>query len=410
MFTATLPHEHGFHSATPDFRSLDIEDTFLAHLSDYNSVGVSANPYASPIFGFDSIFDEFYHITGSRPFSDGLSASEFWHTSDAEHLDRYVDYLISCLEHENPLRSIGNGIASQIQKFFYTSSIRSPFDDGCRRILRKVEDVLNKDDEPSFVFVNIMDAHGPLSNSLWYDQSLISADNPGKNPPIDPLELTLDDEFEYHSTAIEHYQELYAAAVKYTIERVADFCSNIDDDTAVIVTADHGEQLAETESDRRFGHVTPDLTEQLLHVPLEIVNAEVATNEQKLISHLDLESLILSIAREDRFNQSSPIASEVAGMGVANPPADHPNIEFWSRTVRCYYADDRKFVWDSEGNTDVFHRLDGWSVRSDEVAHDSPPKFAYEPFNTDISEVNQTRETDELDPGIRSQLEELGYL
>ena len=62
IFTVTLPNGHGFHSATLAFGELNRDDTFLSNPDDFWCVSVSANPYASLIFGFNDIFDDFYHV------------------------------------------------------------------------------------------------------------------------------------------------------------------------------------------------------------------------------------------------------------------------------------------------------------------------------------------------------------
>jgi hypothetical protein len=47
-----------------------MDDTFLSNIDDFQCVGVSANPYASPIFGFDEIFDDFYHVESSTLYAE----------------------------------------------------------------------------------------------------------------------------------------------------------------------------------------------------------------------------------------------------------------------------------------------------------------------------------------------------
>lgn len=412
MFTEILPHEHGYHSATPSFDNLDCEETFLSDLDGFRSVGISANPYASPIFGFDSLFDEFEHITSSMSFADGLSPSKFWHESSTEDWTRYIEFLKSCLQHDYPARSLANGASSQVEKLFQNLPIAKPFDDGCKRVLSHIRSALGETSQPTFVFANIMDAHGPLANVRGYDQSLISDEHQGYAPDIDALSLNMDDSFDEYGDEIAAYRDLYAAAVEYTTRQVAKFCRRVDDDTAVIVTADHGEQLVDDPEKHRFGHITPDVTEPLLHVPLVVVNADLSTDESEPISHLDLGNLVTAIATETEFKRHQPIAAEVAGLGVAHPPMDHENLNYWDRVSRCVYLEsgDSKYVWDSLSIASHYERNDDEYILESEGELDLLPADSTKPFHTDIEDVETREESKDLDAEVESQLEELGYL
>lgn len=410
MFTGVLPHEHDFHSATPEFNELNRDDTFLSKLDEFHLVGVSANPYASPIFEFDSLFDDFYHITSSIPYAEGLSPSKFWHESSTGGWTRYLKFLQSCLQHEHPVKSVANGLASQTEKLFRKLPLSKPFDDGCKRILSQTQDALNESSEPTFVFVNIMDAHGPLTNVRGYDQSLISDQHRGQTPDIDALEMNMDGTFDEHESKIEAYRELYAAAVEYTVRQVEEFCESVSDDTAVVVTSDHGEQLDDDGRERRFGHVTPDMTEQLLHVPLTVVNAELSVDESEPISHLDLGNLVTSIATGDDFEKRRSTAAEVAGLGVAHPPTDHERFDYWNRVSRCVYLDDGKFVWDSLDKGRQYECENGDFYLKQEGDTELIPLEAMDHFSTDIMDIRTGEVAGNLDETVESQLEELGYL
>jgi arylsulfatase A-like enzyme len=410
MFTGLLPHQHGFHSATPQFDQLGPEDTFLSELDEFRTVGISANPYASPIFGFDQLFDDFYHITSSMPYAEGLSPSKFWHESGADGFSRYLEYLRSCLAHDNPAKSVANGVVSQTEKLFEKLPVAKPFDDGCKRILKRAKRELDEVDEPTFIFVNIMDAHGPLTNVRGYDQSLLCDQSRTTTPDLDALQMNMDETIDDHSHEIKIYQDLYAAAVEYTSRQVAEFCESIDDDTAVVVTADHGEQLAEGEQDQHFGHVTPDMTEPLLHVPLEVINATLDLDESEFISHLDLGRLVTAIATGQSFEKGRRVAAEVAGLGVAHPPTDHEQFEYWNRTSRCVYLDGVKYVWDSLGTASRCERQNSEYVSGTEINTEEVPSEAREPFSVAIGNIESETTTGGLSGDVESQLEELGYL
>ncbi|WP_265108291.1 sulfatase-like hydrolase/transferase [Halosolutus halophilus] len=412
MFTGVLPHEHGFHSATPAFSDLDREDTFLSDLEGFRFVGVSANPYASPVFGFDKLFDDFYHVESSMPYTEGLSPSKFWHKSSTEDWTRYIEFLKLCVQHDHPVKSLANGVASQTENLFQKLPVVKPFDDGCKRILSRTRRVLDESEQPMFVFVNIMDAHGPLTNVRGYDQSLIAKEHRNRSPDIDALAMNMDGTFDEHEEDIASYRDLYAAAVEYTTRRVAEFCKRVDDDTAVVVTADHGEQLDDETGGRRFGHVTPDMAETLLHVPLTVINADLSVDESKPISHLDLGNLVTAIATETEFEKRQPLTAEVAGLGVAHPPSDHEDFDYWNRMSRCVYLDDgaSKYVWNSLGVARHYERNGGEYVLEHKGDPDLIPADATGLFTRDIGDMRADGKTADVDAAVESKLEELGYL
>lgn len=411
IFTEVLPNEHRFHSATPAFGELDREDTFLSDLDGFRCVGVSANPYASPIFGFDRLFDEFYHVESLMPYAEGLSPAKFWHESSTDGWTRYLEFLASCVQHDHPLKSLGNGIASQTEKLFQKLPLPKPFDDGCKRILSRTRRVLDESEQPTFVFVNIMDVHGPLTNVRGYDQSLIAEEYRNSSPDIGALSMNMDNTFNEHESDISAYRDLYAAAVEYTTRQVAEFCEQLADDTAVVITADHGEQLDDTANVRRFGHITPDMSEALLHVPLAVVNTELSVDESTPLSHRDLGNLVTAIATDTEFENEAPISAEVAGLGVAHPPTEHKDFDYWNRVSRCTYVNDGcdKYVWDSHGDARHYERTNGEYVLKHQGDFELVPADATAPFTTEIENVDPDGETD-LEGAVESQLEELGYL
>jgi arylsulfatase A-like enzyme len=412
IFTEALPNEHGFHSATPAFSELDRKETFLSELDDFRCVGVSANPYASSIFGFDGLFDEFYHVESSTPYVEGLSPSKFWHESSTDSWTRYLEFLASCARHGHPLKSLGNGIASQTEKLFQKLPLPKPFDDGCKQILSRTRRVLEESEQPTFAFVNIMDAHGPLTNVRGYDQSLITDEHRNSAPDIDALSMNIDDTFDEHGSDIAAYRDLYAAAVEYITRQVTEFCERLADDTAVIITADHGEQLDDTTNERRFGHVTPDMSEKLVHVPLALINTDLSVDESTPISHLDIGNLVTAIATETEFERESAIAVEVAGLGVAHPPTEHKDFDYWNRVSRCAYINDcyDKYVWDSHGEARHYVRMNGEYVLENKGGFELVPVDATIPFTTNIEDVNTDNGATDVEGTVESQLEELGYL
>jgi len=420
MLTGELPHEHGAHTYSPDFSQLAFEDTFLADLPDHRLIGVSANSYASPVFGFDEFFDDFSFVSSSNRYSDALNPSEFFHESDGPTSN--LAYLRRALSHEQPVRSILNGAFQGLDNLIAKIPIPKPYDDGCSAVLREATSHIQETEEPFFAFVNLMDAHGPLWNVWQYDQALHDVPNTFDSRDLNVLGINMDEEFDEHETGLGYYRELYAAAIDYLDRQVSKFVKQIQDvterETTVLITSDHGEQLVDGDLHRRFGHITPDLTEELLHVPLEVINppGDVTAKTNELFPHLHLGELVTSYARDREFEPDSrTVAAEVVGIGVSNIPYDHERFEYWDRTVRCVYDDGIKYVWDSDGDTGCFQVRDTpANVETETACRGLSEARDAAPFLNPVDEFAESARSESqavsIDDGTRDRLADLGYM
>lgn len=135
-------------------------------------------------------------------------------------------------------------------------------------------------------------------------------------------------------------------------------------------------------------------------------------DESVPISHLDLGNLVTAIATETKFEKEPPIAVEVAGLGVAHPPTDHKDFDYWNQVSRCAYVNDGcdKYIWDSHGKARHFERANGEYVLKHEGGFELVPTDATAPFATGIEDVDTDNGTTDVEGAVESQLEELGYL
>ena len=420
MLTGELPHKHGVHTYSPDFSRLAFEDTFLADLPNHRLIGVSANSYASPVFGFDDFFDHFSFVSRSNRYPEALDPSEFFHQSSGPSGN--VAYLRQALSHEKSVRSILNGVFQKLDGLIDKTPIPKPYDDGCSAVLCETTSRARESEEPFFAFVNLMDVHGPLRKIWQYDQTLQDVPNTFDSRDLNVLKINMDEKFDEYETDLEYYRKLYAAAIEYLDRQVSEFVARIQDicerELTVVITSDHGEQLVEQDIDRRFGHITPDLTEQLLHVPLEVINTpdDTAAETNELFSHLTLGELVTSYARgRDLRPSSKSVAAEVVGIGVSNIPYDHDQFEQWDRTVRCVYDDGIKYVWNSNGEIDCFRVRDcPASSEMETTCRDLSGIRNRAPFSKPINEFAESVRSDprtiSIDNGTRNRLADLGYL
>jgi arylsulfatase A-like enzyme len=418
MFTGKLAHEHGIHTHNRDFSRLSHDDTFLGDLPDHRGLGASANVWAGSSFGFDNLFDDFSDISPDRRFPEGIDVAQFGQHCDQTGLRRQAAFVRAALAHEHPLASLANGAIVQLDDWFDRLPVANPFDDGASIIAREARSQVSRSEEPFALFANFMDAHGPLSHVQGYDESLHDA----------PLSWT--SEMVNMSGAVDggdrieldRYTGLYAAAIDYLDRQVCDLVDWLADaterETTVVVTSDHGDEMGTDADGGRWGHVDSSLSEGLLHVPLLILNAPdgwQSIDESRYVSHLGLRELLVGLANEkvpDVTADRIP-AERVGHSGSLSTVADKRGTDS-DRLLRAVYNEERKYVWDSQGDQETYrldHERPCWQVETDESF--DPDDFA-DFFNGSPAEVKRRAAdadaTPEVDEATMDRLDDLGYV
>ncbi|MFB6080815.1 MAG: sulfatase-like hydrolase/transferase [Haloferacaceae archaeon] len=416
MMTGALPSEHGVHSHHRDFSSTTRAETFLSELSDHVALGVSANTYASSMFGFDAAFDDFVDVpfNGFR-FTEGLTPRHV--DLSGTRRERYVAYLRRCLDHEHPFRSIANGVLDQ-SPIRIKGQLSTPFpgirDNGTRRVLSAAERLVD-DPDPYFLFLNLMDGHSPQHHVRGYDREIHGVGNRWSSRQEGQRVVRHPEQYEEY---LENYRAMYAASIDYLDRHVADFVSAITSksnrETTVVVTADHGENLGLDGDDGMFGH-TSSLSEGLLHVPMEVINPPESgsANVEEYVSHLRLGELLAGFADGECPDVTRPrIRAETVGQAInikSNP-------SYWDRMLRCHYEGGRKLVWDSLGVTTEYEVGPGSNEqRTRETRTSIPPED--ETFDAAILNYKRTAlrravgtAEDDLDADVEDRLRDLGYV
>jgi arylsulfatase A-like enzyme len=299
---------------------------------------------------------------------------------------------------------------------FQQLPVPKPFDDGASLLERELLTQIKSSTEPFFGFVNFMDAHGPVHHARGYDRSLHDAPLSWTARTVDLHDrVSAGDE-----QTLRWYRDLYGTAIDYLDRRVIGFVDRLqevtDNQTTVIVTGDHGNDLALTDEDH-WGHTVSRLTEALLHVPLVVLNApgKHDIRQTELVSHLSLPELLIGLAngkvpditgepvRAERIgNSGSPSQLESGDV----PPEEN-------MMLRALYDENEKYVWDHQGNEAVY-RLDPdrpcWETKTSTKVDIDQVVAA---FGTDIeTAAKQTRSVDsiQIDDGTADRLRELGYL
>ena len=375
LLTGKLPHKHGINANNFDFTT--INNTFLGEVN-HRTVGTSSNSYASSTFGFDTHFDTFTDVRPNRYFSNALDIND-WLGSNKSLLNEV-------LKDDYSMRSIANvsylGLKHLTQQF----PIPALIDEGMKRQLRILRQ--ESSDEPFIMFANIMEAHRPMYQHIGLNKKY--APYTWSSRSVGKWEInTSDDPNTEYGSYLETYRDLYKGSLKYMDHQIEKFISNIisqtDQETTVIITADHGEGLAFPTDNEMIDH-TGIFTKSVLDVPLLIFNPPEEFNPE-FISHLDIPNIVEKFAH-DQLPEITRDWAPSETIGAMGTPEQ--NESWWNRVCRGLWSPDQEYKWDSE---------------SGEV----PPTIADDYFDTPIESFENTSSY-EFDDATQTQLENLGYL
>lgn len=424
MITGVLPHQHGVHHGSLSF-DLDRDETIFGDIQNHHTVGISANKYASSAFGFDRYFDEFYEVSAHSLLARGLNIDQFYnkHSFDGP-IEKYSKFLRACASDSHPIRSIVNGLYATTTDRIPQLPVPRLSDDGAAYISRKARDRVSTGQEPYFLFLNFMDAHGPHRPSVKFDSDLFEASNDFNSGQYDKWELNLD------GKATEgydkHLRDLYTASIEYLDRIVSDMIQSIREQSeypvTFIITSDHGENLGYESDDYLYDH-TSSLSEGLLHVPLSLINPPTDWEDwrsDEYISHTRLRELCVALTRDEPIDPSwfnSTCRSEIIGMsgiGFGDRDIDKMDQEYWNRMIRCVYNGTDKHVWDSLGNSNTYRIEKGkpcsqWPKDEQYAWGRLDKEFFDIPIVEYKESISRTRNED-IDQRTRDRLEQLGYL
>lgn len=413
MLTGRLPTDHGVHGHALSFDGLDREDTVLGDLSTHRSVGVSANVYAGPAYGFDGLFDEFVEVSRYHRYHRGLDPEAFVRDHADEGPGKLLSLARTLVGHDHPFESLANLALYRANDAVRHGPLGGPelFDDGAAICSRAALEAIG--DEPFFLFVNAMDAHEPHRTVRGYGETNVpSGWNSEHLSNADVIEAP-----EAHTEDIRRYRTQYAAAVDYldrwAVRFVEDLLAATDRETTVVVTADHGENLAYPADGGLFGHVG-SLSEGVLHVPLCVLNPPRSLGRvTDRVSHLDLRRLLAGLAqgRVPDITRDRVVA-ELAGPTPSNETLSGPR---WDRLRRCAYEGPSKWVWDETGSVtraELDRRRPSW--QRDLPGEATVPEWARDRFKSDAAtaaaRVRSASTPDRsVDDAVDRRLRELGY-
>lgn len=358
MFTGLCPSEHGIWMPTlfdaagrPRGQVVqgEVATRWLPRqLSSqgYRTLGVSANPWVAPYFGFDTGFDRFLSLK--------TEPSEWSRRSTAARL----------------ARPLPEPLARRLRHRRLTSKLRKlgP-DSGAKRLISTMCEWIDETDGAFFAFANLMEAHWPYRPPAAHEAfsradlrlaahltarfrrfGHVQVQTKLERPALAPEESAMlrrlyDGEVDYLQQCLSELLDRLVAAGRL-------------DDTVVVIVSDHGEHLGE---DGLLGHAN-SVREELAHVPLlalgpaDLVGRGV---EEKRVSTQSLYAAFKAWSHGERAGLQNGSAM-VEDEGIWFHPAIRgldlraSRAAELSATSRAVYLGDWKYVRDEAGHEALY--------------------------------------------------------
>ncbi|MFD1571294.1 sulfatase [Halorubrum laminariae] len=424
LFTGEYTSNHRTHA---DSQHFDPDIDPLAERfrqGGYRTVAFSNNVWISPTFGFDQGFDGY--SVGWELFenSTDIVAIAKEYDSTVKRVKALVPELFSI---DSP-KTIVNAL--------YSNYLRKFYDSGAWLTNRRIRHWLesNSNDEPFFMFVNYLEPH------LDYDppKSHIEEVTPEsvEAPSADELnqnawsyiagdEDMSDDDFE-------DLRLLYDAELRYLDKRLGQLFrylseSGLLDDTVVVVTGDHGENIGD------YGLMDHQycLYDTLLNVPLLAhypdsispgIREDLVEIRELYPTLLDIADVESPASTDRNFIRDGAREAVFAEYRVPQPSLDTLREKFgelpqevlkYDRGLRAVRTQQWKFIEGTDGakylfnvDKDPHEQMNVVNMHPDVV---SDLEMELNSQLAPISHFDGQSET-EMDASVESHLEELGYL
>lgn len=254
---------------------------------------------------------------------------------------------------------LASGFARYDQNLPEREEFRVTFE---RRAPETVEAALHwlgkHEDQPVFLWVHLQDPHGPYTPpSEWVDKIPVP-----ESPGADEVRLEVKT-WDNPIGGIPAYQALdgldrpsqytrrYAAEIAYTDAALGQLIEGLNSrgDSAIVLTADHGESLGEADRWFQHGHTS---TIDLARIPLLVVAPGIEPQRRpELVGHVDVAPTLLDLAG------LPPLGSSEFGLSLSGPLRNRSALP--DRTLFC----------DSTGEASAYRlhahvRADGFGART----------------------------------------------
>jgi arylsulfatase A-like enzyme len=302
LFTGLLPSQHGGNNMDFIYPGQYYTLPEVLKESGYTTLAISSNLFISRQTKLNFGFDEFY------------SMQSLYNT------ERYCSMreTIKALKpkNQNNLKEAGLIIQQSLNRKYLLYPLKHAMDRIYRkywgdvgkysspattRTFRLAQKILKKNqNSPVFLFINVMEAHSKFNPPRRF---LTALDR--KQLKKSPLNQMWPDDLYFKPFDLPYEQELfrklYDLEITYLDEMLADFIDflrieGLQDDTLLIITADHGESLGEHGI---WGHIF-GLFNELIHVPLLIKYPRsfgLKGDQTQLVQLHDLFATLVEVSR-----------------------------------------------------------------------------------------------------------------
>ena len=426
IFTGLHVNEHRVTSADTRLKEGTTVFERLRDKHGYDTGVFSENVWITEVdIGLKRGFDT---VVGPQdiPYPDALNPRTF---VAEEGRGEFVDYLKDCLEDDQTLKGVANGVFTKISSdypyllpgFVDASSPGNLFAD---KFLNWVE---GRDRWAACV--NLMDAHLPYNPkddfNRWGDDLLREIEEEA----ADKWELNCTDTGWWRQEARE---SLYDGTILQADSYVERIVEKLDDrgvleDTLVVVTSDHGEGFGETGEVRpiRVAEHNVSTHEVVLHVPLVVkypgqTETEVIDSISTLARFPNVvEEAVQGGASPGAFVPDRPVVASTYGLAKdeqlqsrALTFCEEEELDVFDGTSRVVYEDEgdivRKYVkWrDQEATLEVRNAQISYRVSDD--GGDKVSEVFGEMDETGVREEGEGM--DSVDDSTYDRLEDLGYV
>jgi len=402
IITSTYPLEYGgFEYLSENRKTIGsaVQD------SDYRTAAFHSNLWLSRDYNYDRGFDHFYD-SKSEP---SLTA-------------RLRTYVKLNLDHDSRLyRALQWAYDTTEEKAGV--DVGQTYKDAEALTDRVLEWLTAASPDEFFLWVHYMDVHHPYVPHEEDAEALGLDLDVGEREAIRLRRKMLESPDELTDAEHQTLVDLYDAEIRFTdrhIGRLLDAVETSNDpglaDTAVIVTADHGEEFAEHDG---YSH-NPSMYDEVLRVPLVLYGADRLTDcdatgwQDEQVELLDVAPTVC-----DLFGVSVP--ESYRGRSVLDAAGSDEHARVISETVRgddfkfSIRTSDWKYIWDRDVETVELYDLGADSGETMNIAYEYPEVAAE--FEDEVrSHIADLRETNETLPSVRmdseteGRLRNLGYL
>lgn len=401
IITSTYPMEYGGYQFLSDSRVTVGEAMKNA---GHRTAAFHSNLWLSRDYNYNRGFDHFYDSKSEPSLLSRLRTYVKLHINQDSPLYRVLQWLYDTTEEK-----AGIDVGQTYQDAKKTTD----------NAIEWVESVDTQED--IFLWVHYMDVHHPYvphdrdARELGVDLDVSERD------AIKLRRKMLENSDKLSENELQTLVDLYDTEIRYTdrhIGRLRNAISNSLglDDTAFVVTSDHGEEFGEHGG---FSH-NPSFYDEVLHVPFIVdgadrVGVSDSTGKQiESIELLDTAPTVCDLGGEEPMEI-------YRGRSAINAIGTGKNVDLFSETGQgedwkvCLRSDGWKFIWDRDSGIKELYNLDSDPGEKSNVLDENPEigKEYEEAVQEHLAEVRETNEDLPevgMDSGTEERLKNLGYL